>query len=102
MEEKPSYRPELRGLVFALVALGLRGVALAFSVQAMVSKNPGQLTEISVGVFNLAAMCTALAGVGYSAIAAHRGRWGLILMLAWLFSVLAVFGEPQPFVYVTF
>jgi hypothetical protein len=102
MKNKPSYRPELRGFVFALVALGLRGVAFALLVQTMMSKNPDQMTVISVGVFNLAAMCTALAAVGYSAIAAHRGRWGLILVLAWLFSVLAVFGESQPFAYATF
>ena len=53
-------------------------------------------------IVNLAATCLALVGVGYSAIAAHRREWGVVLVLAWIFSVLGVLIEFQPFVYAQF
>ena len=40
-------------------------------------------------ILNLVAGIVALIGVAYAAIASHRGEWGAILVLAWLFSVSA-------------
>lgn len=50
-------------------------------------------------IFNLVATAIALIGVGYSAIAAHRKEWGLVLVLAWLASILAVLFDVEPFYY---
>lgn len=97
----PNYRPELRGLALGLIALVFRGLAGVLLMQAMGSKDLEFAKGASgaAALSNFAAMAVALAGVGYAAIAAHRRRWGGVLVMAWLFSVLAVFGEIQPFAF---
>ncbi len=58
--------------------------------------------EVVVWLINLAAMCAAVVGVAYSAIAAHRREWSVVLVLSWIFSVLGIFMEVWPFGYAMF
>lgn len=51
-------------------------------------------------VLNLFGTVVALVGIGYAAIAGHRREWGVVLVLAWISSVVAVLSEVQPFSYV--
>ncbi|HEX6812520.1 MAG TPA: hypothetical protein VF384_12920 [Planctomycetota bacterium] len=57
------------------------------------------VTLYVVPAMNLVATFMALAGFGYSAIAAHRKEWGVTLVLAFVFSVLAAVGDVDTFVY---
>ena len=90
--------------MFGLVALALRGLAVVLLAQALEGVSEEELdvplgTAIALWVVYLAGTCAALIGVGYSAIAAHRREWGIVLVLGWVFSVLAVLLLVEPFVY---
>ena len=106
MKSSPTYRPALRGLVFGLAALAVKAVALAWvylrypvDLERDDFASTMATTMQAMEVFGLASTCVALIGVGYSAIAAHRGEWGVVLVLAWISSLLGVFYEVGSFVY---
>jgi hypothetical protein len=44
---------------------------------------------ISSTVTNFLSLSLGLVGFGYSAIASHRQQWGVVLVLAWISSLLA-------------
>ena len=54
-------------------------------------------------VVSLVGRLLSLVGIGYSAIAAHRKEWGLVLVLAWVSSVFgALFVSGGAFIYTSF
>jgi hypothetical protein len=99
----------LRGLVFGLSALGVKAAALAWvylSYPVDLEQDDFASTMATtmrvMEVFGFASTCVALVGIGYSAIAAHRGEWGVVLVLAWISSLAGVFYELGSFAYATF
>src|SRR5262245_15643537 len=102
-----SYRPAVRGLVVGLIALGLRAATLGVGVLIASRDAPsGPSLSSSLNAawqvlpaMNVVALLVALVGVGYSAIAAHRKEWSLILVFAFIFNVSAAVLDIQPFVY---
>ena|SRR5688572_27602784 len=103
------YRPAVRGLVFGLVALGLRAATMGlFVVIALREARSGSRLSSSVDfallvvpAMNLVATLLALVGFGYSAIAAHRKEWGVTLVFAFVTSVVAAVLDIETFVYGT-
>jgi len=98
------YKPALRGLVFGLAAIGLRAatMALAVLVTSRESLRGSDAAMVVLPVMNLAATVVALVGVGYSAIAAHRREWGVVLVFAWISSVAAALLNIDLFPYAVF
>lgn len=100
-QASPPYRPALRGLAFGVGAIGLRagtiGLALLFSARE--SLDAYEHWMVALPAMNLLATLFALVGVGYSAIAAHRREWGVVLVLAWISCVAAAVLDIDLFVY---
>lgn len=104
------YRPAVRGLAFGLAALGLRAVTIgivALLTSREVESGSGltaflQAWAQKLPLMNLIATLVALVGVSYSAIAAHRREWGVVLVLAWISSVVAATFDLEPFMYAAF
>ena len=95
------YRPAHRGLAFGLAAIGLRAATMALVVLLVSREGPSGLDAVMIllPVMNLVATLVALVGVGYSAIAAHRREWGVVLVFAWISSVAAALLDVVPFTY---
>tara|TARA_R110002073_G_scaffold230826_1_gene391899 strand:+ start:245 stop:460 length:216 start_codon:yes stop_codon:yes gene_type:complete len=68
----------------------------------LVCTSTGSEASRTLPILNLVGTLVALVGVAYSAIAAHQKQWGVVLVLAWILSVLGVLLEIEPFVYVKF
>lgn len=101
------YRPAVRGLVFGLVALGLRAASIGIVLLVVLVQEGRQTFDpapaiVLLPILNLIASIVALVGVGYAAIAAHRREWGATLVLAWLFSVAAALFDIVPYGYMAF
>ena len=105
MDPSDSYRPAARALKLGLVALALRAAAVGI-VFLMKPEPPsgvwgsdesGQSLNLALGISSsltdFIATCLGLIGVGYSAIASHRREWGVVLVLAWIVSVLAALAD---------
>jgi len=58
-----------------------------------------EMTMDWMPILNTVGAAVALVGVGYSAIAFHRGDRGIVLWLAWLFSVAGALLDIEPVVY---
>ena len=98
------YRPAVRGLAFGLGAIGLRACTIGLGVLVTSRESLGGYDKLMVvlPVMNLLATLVALVGVGYSAIAAHRREWGVVLVLAWVSSVAAAVLNVETFTYALF
>lgn len=102
-----SYR--LRALVFGMTCLAMRGATL-LGMQLVSSPladgsaplAPDHAAYLLLSIANLTGTIVALVGIAYAAIAAHRREWSVMLVLAWIASVVGVFGELKPLVYVAF
>lgn len=93
-----SYRPAVRGLVFGVLAVCIRAATVGF----LFCTATGPEASGALPILNLLGTLVALVGVAYSAIASHQKQWGVVLVLAWILSVLGVLLEIEPFVYVMF
>ena len=98
------YRPAVRGLACGLAAIGLRAATMALAVLLASREGPSgsDAVRIVVPAMNLVATLVALVGVGYSAIAAHRREWGVVLVFAWISSVAAALLDVELFPYAVF
>ena len=100
---RSSYRPAMRGFMWGSIAVGIRCftmVLVALAMTAEVEGRGGSIGLVLLPVLNLLATVVALVGVGYSAIATHRGDRGALLALAWIFSVVAAISDIEPFIFV--
>jgi len=87
--ETTSYHRPVRGLEFGLSAVGLRALSIVSDLPAM-------------HLIDLAVTALALVGVSYSAVAAYRREWGVVLVVAWACSLAAALCPPPPFVHTLF
>jgi hypothetical protein len=93
-----------------MVAMGFRAATMGVTaLMASREVTPGSSLASSLDAafralpaMNLVGTLVALVGVGYSAIAAHRREWGLVLVIAFAFSVGAAVFDIQPFLYAVF
>lgn len=103
---RPGYRPAARGLLFGLAATGLRLGAIGTIFLFFLTQDGGFRPDvarmaIALLVLDALAVTCALIGVGYSAIAWHRGARGAQVWFAWVFSVVGVVGRIETISYVS-
>ncbi len=103
MTQPPTRRHARCALILGFAAVAIRAatlgaVAFAGGTDGKRAFDLGDASTL-LAVANPVGSVLALAGVGYSAIAAHRREWSATLVSAWILSVAAALFIPEMFIF---